>query len=338
MILVTGGSGLVGAHTLLELIKQSKGPIAAIYRNEDSLRKTKHIFSMYGKEAIFNRIEWRQADILDIFSLDDSFRGVSTIIHSAGFVSFNPKDAAKLKKVNIEGTGNVVNAAIDAGVKRLIHVSSVAALGDNKKGECINETSNWEKSETTSNYSISKHYAENEAWRASAEGLEVLILNPATIIGPGDWSTGSPALFRRINEGLNYYSSGSNGFVAIEDVANLLVKLIDHTKINQRFIASSANLSFQELFTQIAKGIGKNPPVKKAKKWQGKIVQVFDSLKTSLNGSNPVLTKESLSAAFGNKCFDNSKSIQHLDFNYTSIESAIQETASIFLRDHRISR
>jgi len=96
----------------------------------------------------------------------------------------------------------------------LIHVSSVAALGDNKKGECINETSNWEKSETTSNYSISKHYAENEAWRASAEGLEVLILNPATIIGPGDWSTGSPALFRRINEGLNYYSSGSNGFVS----------------------------------------------------------------------------------------------------------------------------
>jgi nucleoside-diphosphate-sugar epimerase len=338
MILVTGGSGLVGAHTLLELINQSKGPIAAIYRNDESLRKSKHIFAFYGKEAFFNRIEWRQADILDIFSLDDAFKGVSTVIHSAGFVSFNPKDANKLKKINIEGTANVVNAAIDAGVKRLVHVSSISALGENKKSECITEKSNWEKSENTSNYSISKHYAENEAWRASAEGLEVLILNPSTIIGPGDWSAGSPALFRRINEGLNYYSSGSNGFVAIEDVVNLLIKLIDHPTINQRYIANGANLSFQELFTQIANGINKKPPTKKAKKWQGKIVQVLDSLKTNLNGKNPVLTKESLTAAFGNKCFDNSKSIEKLDYTYTSIEGAIKETAAIFLRDNRISR
>lgn len=338
MILVTGGSGLVGAHTLLELLNQSKGPISAIFRNEESLKKTKRIFSFYGKEAYYNRIEWRQADILDIFSLDDAFKGVTTIIHSAGYVSFHPKDGSKLKKINIEGTANVVNAAIDAGVNRLIHVSSVAALGETKKGNPIDESTNWEKSEKTSNYSISKHYAENEVWRASAEGLEVLVLNPSTIIGPGDWSTGSPALFRRINEGLNYYSPGSNGFVAISDVAQLLIKLVDHPEINQRFIANGANLSFQELFTQIAKGIGKKAPSKKAKRWQGKLVQLLDGIKTSINGREPVLTNESLNAAFSEKSFNNNKSVDQLNHSYSDLRKAIQETAEFFLSDSRIHR
>lgn len=334
MILVTGGSGLVGAHILLSLIKQSSIPIRAIYRNSESLKKVKIIFSYYNREVDFNKIEWVQADILDIFSLDDAFKGITSIIHSAGLVSFDSKDKERLKKVNIEGTANVVNAAIPAGVKKIVFISSVAALGENKRKEAITESDNWEKTETTSTYSISKHYAENEIWRASAEGIQIAILNPSTIIGPGDWSEGSPALFRRIKEGLKYYTSGSNGFVAIDDVAALAIKLLDSKINNERFIANGDNLSFRELFSAIAKSIHVKEPYKNAKKWQGKMVLFVDQIRSLISNKKAVLTKDSLEAAYSNKQFNNSKSITRLDHHYKSVHEAIKETGSVFLRSY----
>ncbi len=332
MIVVTGGSGLVGAHILLQLIGNSSSPVKAIYRNDESLQKAKTIFGYRGRAADFNKIEWVKADILDVFSLDDAFKNTSTIIHAAGLVSFDSKDKERLKKINIEGTANVANAALTAGAKKLVFISSVAALGESKGDEAIVETDNWEKTETTSTYSISKHYAENEIWRASAEGLSVAILNPSTIIGPGDWSHGSPALFRRIHEGLNYYTSGRNGFVAVEDVAALAIKLMDESVNNERFIANGANLSFQALFESIAKSIQSKPPQKAAKKWQGKVVLFFDQIRAQLSNRKAVLTKDTLEAAYSEKRFDSSKSEKLLKHTYKDITEAIQQTGSIFSR------
>ncbi len=332
MIVVTGGSGLVGAHILLQLITKSASPVKAIYRNNESLQKAKTIFDYHGRVDEFNKIEWVQADILDIFSLDDAFKNSATIIHAAGLVSFDSKDKERLKKINIEGTANVANAALTAGVKKLVFISSVAALGESKGDEPIIETDNWEKTETTSTYSISKHYAENEVWRASAEGLSVAILNPSTIIGPGDWSQGSPALFRRIHEGLNYYTSGRSGFVAVEDVAALAIKLMDKSVNNERFIANGANLTFQVLFESIAKSIQSKPPKKAAKKWQGKVVLFFDQIRAQLSKRKAVLTKDTLEAAYSEKRFDSSKSEKLLNHSYKDITEAIQQTGSIFSR------
>lgn len=332
MVLVTGGSGLVGAHILLKLIKESKTPIRAIYRNENSLKKAKTIFAYYNREADFNKVEWVRADILDIFSLDDALKEVSFVIHSAGLVSFDDKDKELLKKINIEGTANVANASISAKIEKLVFISSVAALGENKLKQAISETDDWEKTDKTSTYSISKHYAENEIWRASAEGLKVAILNPSTIIGPGDWNEGSPALFRRISEGLHYYTSGSNGFVAIDDVATLAIKLLDPNIINERFIANGANLSFKELFSSIAQSINVKAPTKSAKKWQGRLVMLVDKLRSSISKKKAVLTKDSLEAAYSNKEFDNSKSVEKLNHEFKSVHTAIKETGSIFLR------
>jgi nucleoside-diphosphate-sugar epimerase len=332
MIVVTGGSGLVGAHILLQLIGNSSSAVKAIYRNDESFQKAKTIFGYYGRAADFNKIEWVKADILDIFSLDDAFKNTSTIIHAAGLVSFDSKDKEQLKKINIEGTANVANAALTAGVKKLVFISSVAALGESKEGEPIVETDNWEKTEKTSTYSISKHYAENEIWRASAEGLSVAILNPSTIIGPGDWSQGSPALFRRVSEGLNYYTNGQNGFVAVEDVAALAIKLMDNSVHNERFIANGANLTFKELFESIAKSIKAKPPKKAAKKWLGNLVLFFDQLRARMSNQKAVLTKDSLEAAYSHKKFDNSKSKEVLHHTYKSITEAIEQTGSIFCR------
>lgn len=332
MVLVTGGSGLVGAHILLKLIDESSTFIKAIYRNEQSLQKAKTIFGFYGREADFNKIEWVKADILDIFSLDDALIGAESIIHAAGLVSFDSKDKELLKKINIQGTANLVNAAVSAKIKKIVFISSVAALGENKHKDLITEDDNWEKTESTSTYSISKHYAENEVWRASAEGVDVAILNPSTIIGPGDWKEGSPALFRRIKEGLNYYTSGSNGFVGVEDVASLAIKLLHSDIVNQRFIANGENLSFRKLFEAIAESINVKSPSKKALKWQGKVVLFFDQLKSALSKKKSVLTKDTLEAAYSNKSYDNSKSIEQLNHQYQNIFEAIKQTGSTFLR------
>ncbi len=331
MILITGGSGLVGAHLLLALNREIKEELRAIYRDENSLKKAKYIFSLYGKEAIFNQIEWFKADLLDIFSLDDAMQGVQKVIHCGAVVSFATKDAKWVKKVNIEGTANLVNACISANVKKIVYISSVAALGDAKNDECITEKHDWIKTKTTSTYSISKHYAENEIWRASAEGINVNVINPSTIIGPGDWNNGSPALFNRIYNGLKYYSTGSNGFISVNDVVKLIILLLQSDSNNQRYIANGENISFQTLFTQMAQALKVKPPQKKAPLFLGKFVLFFDTLKSKIFKTNAVLTKDSLRAAYGNKCYDNSKIKNTFDFEFEDLNLALQKTAAFYL-------
>lgn len=336
MILVTGGSGLVGAHLLLALHSEIMESVRAIYRNDNSLKKAKYIFSLYGKESIFNQIEWVKADLLDIFSLDDAMQNIEKVIHCGAVVSFNSKDAKELKKVNIEGTANLVNACIAAQVEKIVYISSVAALGDAKNDECISEKHDWIKTKTTSTYSISKHYAENEIWRASAEGIDVTVVNPSTIIGPGDWKNGSPALFDRIFKGLKYYSTGSNGFVSVNDVVKLIILLLKSETSssqfkNQRYIVNAENISFQLLFTQMAKALQVKPPKKKATLFLGKLVLFLDTIKSKLFKSNAVLTKESLRAAYGKKCYDNSKVKSTFNFEFEDLNLSLQQTASFYL-------
>lgn len=331
MLLVSGGSGLVGSYLLLSLIDQGES-LRAIYRNENSLKKAKWWFKAMDRESDFEKIDWFQADILDLPNLSLAFEGVERVIHSAAKVSFQKGDQNDLYKVNVEGTANMVNLALQKEVKRFIYVSSVAALGKDRHEECSSEESSWQHTPQTSDYSVSKFYAENEVWRASIEGLKVGIINPSTIIGFGDWEQSSNAIFKHVNKGIPFYPPGSNGFVGVEDVVQSIVLLLNSTIENERFLISSANISYQKLFREIAKGLHKKPPTLELKLWQAKLFLIWSSLKSWFIKESTAVSRASIRTAFSQRCFNNQKAQEELKMKFTPIEESIEKASEIYRR------
>ena len=252
MVLVTGGTGLVGSHLLLHLIENGE-KVRAIYRKLETIQKTKNLFSYYKKENLFEKIDWLQADILDVPSLEIAFENVEYVYHCAAFISFDPKDEAIIRKTNIEGTANVVNFCLAKNVQKLCFISSIAALGDLKENEkIITEETEWNPEKPHSDYAISKYGAEMEIWRGQQEGLNSVIINPGIILGPRIWEQGSGMLFKKIGNGFSYYSKGTTGIIAVTDVVKIAVQLMKSELENERFIIVAQNIIFRDLFNSIA--------------------------------------------------------------------------------------
>jgi len=252
MILVTGGTGLVGAHLLLHLLENGEN-VRAIYRKKNNIQKTKSLFQRYNKSALFDAIEWVHADILDVPSLEHAFVNITKVYHCAALISFDPKDENLLRKINIEGTANMVNFCLAKGVQKLCYVSSVAALGDLAAHETIRtEETEWNPEKHHSDYAISKYGAEMEIWRGQQEGLNVIIVNPGVIIGPGFEDQGSGQLIKKIKDGLTFYTLGSTGFVAVDDVVKNMYQLMESDISGERFILIAENIAFKTLFDTIA--------------------------------------------------------------------------------------
>ena len=193
MILVTGATGFLGAELIHQLTAQGT-KLRAVKREHSIIPATIRDNAL---------VEWVTADINDFSDLEDAFLGIEQVYHCAAMISFDPRDKAKLLKINIEGTSNVVNLCV-AYNARLVHVSSVAALGNPKKGATlITEADFWEYDARSHSYAISKYEAEMEVWRGIAEGLDAVIVNPSVIIGAGDGFEGSGAIFKLVKEGLS---------------------------------------------------------------------------------------------------------------------------------------
>ena len=322
-ILVTGGTGLVGSHLLLKLCLTSENEIKAIYRSQDKVDKVKQLFYFEEKENLFKKIDWIKADINNQESLEEVFKGIRFVYHSAAKVSFNKRDYNELIRTNSDATATIVNLCLDNGVEKMCYVSSVAALGNYLENKCVDEKAAWQKTDSTSAYSISKFSGENEVWRASEEGLNVVIVNPTTIIGYGDWEESSLKIVKRVADGLSFYPSGSNGFVGVKDVVNIMVELMNSTIKNERFVLVSENMKFKSLFDLIANELGKNKPKRKlAKKWAKYFLWVEQF--RSYFGGNPVLTKSSLHTAYNHKCYSSEKIITTLNYSFEKMESVIK--------------
>ena len=236
MILVTGGTGLLGSHLLVELTK-STNTIRAIYRSENRLNAVEKLFQYYLGDSYLDswkKIEWVSADILDVESLKFAFQGVDIVYHSAGFVSFATSDFRRCIKINREGTANIVNLCLRFQVKKLGYVSSTAAIGG-KEGGLITENDKWENTPLTSGYSVSKYLAEKEVWRGIEEGLNAVMINPCVILGPGNWDETSLTIFKNVSKGMKYYPTGANATVDARDVASCLVSLVDWSLLSSFF-------------------------------------------------------------------------------------------------------
>ncbi len=333
MIFVTGASGLVGSHLLYELVNK-KQRIRALYRNDASIAWVEKIFSLYGANSkqLCEQIEWVKGDVLDNDSLEHGMEGVSEVYHCAAVVSFSPRDHSKMMQVNIEGTANVVNAALLNNVKKLCHVSSVAALGRSSKASWIDESSDWVNSGQNSKYAISKHLAEREVWRGFAEGLKGVIVNPSIIIGQGDPAKSSARLLAQVHKGNRFYTNGINAFVDVQDVVGAMILLMESNVENERFVVSGANCSYKQLFDLIADGFGKPRPSIEAKRWMLGLLWRFEYLRNFLTGSKPLITKETSKTSLGKHYYSSRKLVDSFNFRFTPIEDSIQRNCKLYER------
>lgn len=323
MILVTGGTGLVGAHLLVELVK-AETSVKAIYRSQSSLKKVEKIFSCYFKnyQEKINKIEWITADLNDIPALENAFESVTHVYHCAALISFDPRDYDKLYKINCEGTANIVNISIAKNIQKLCYVSSIATIGKEVNNPQVTEESEWSKNDANV-YALTKFDAEMEVWRGSQEGLPVIIVNPGIILGPGFWETGSGAIFKAAAKGQSYYPPGGTGFISVTDVVNIMLLGMKSTINKERFILIAENLSYKFILTEVAKCLNIKPPHKKLKAWQLSILWRLDWFRGLFSSKKRKLTKNSVISLKEETIYINHKVTSAFNFQFKPIKETI---------------
>lgn len=338
MIFVTGGTGLVGAHLLYELCKTGK-KVRALKRQTSNLKQVEKTFAYYTNDAqqLFDTIEWVDGDILDYFELEKLLNGVTEIYHCAAIVSFDSKERQRMISNNVEGTANLVNAAIENGVKKICHVSSIAALGKLQNGAPVTEETNWVPSKKNSAYSESKFYSETEIWRGIEEGLDAIIVNPSIIFGPANWESGSAKIFKTIWDGMKFYTKGVTGFVDVFDVVRPMIKLMEAENFenckNQRYILSAENLSYQQVFTQIAEALQKPKPTIWANDFLMGFVWRAATFVSWFTRRPSLITREAATGRNAVNNFDGSKITRMTAYQYLSIADSIKKTAGFLKAD-----
>lgn len=324
-VLVTGGTGFLGAYILQELVQQGY-TVRAIRRRPQA--------PFYIPQAILSKVEWVEGDILDVVSLVEAMQDMDAVIHSAGKVSFHNRDKEALYKINIEGTANVVNAAIETGIKRFVHISSVAAIGRDASSEMVTEEKKWHQNKYTTPYAVSKHLAEMEVWRGAAEGLNAVMVNPSTILGYGDWHTSSCAIFKSVYDEFPWYTTGINGFVGVEDVARAVVMLMQSDLSGERYIINNVNWTFQQMLNTIADGFGKKRPSREATPLLGALAWRMEKVKSFFSGNSPLLTSHSARVAQSKTYFDNRKILAALpQFSFTPLQESIAKACRQYIEN-----
>ncbi|MFK8008482.1 MAG: NAD-dependent epimerase/dehydratase family protein [Saprospiraceae bacterium] len=325
-ILVTGGTGFLGSYLLRYLVQRGYNNIFAIRRATSKMGLVK---------PIEDKIQWVECDILDIRGLEKAMEGVKQIYHSAAMVSFEAKHRKRMHRVNIQGTANVVNLALENDIEKLVHVSSIAALGRRKRLKEINEKTKWEKSNFNSEYAISKYLSEQEVWRGMAEGLRACIINPSIILGAGFWEEGSASFFSKINKGNKFYGVGGTGFVDVRDVSRLMMEMMESDMVGEKVIANGENVTYRKVFEMIADSINKKRPNIALNPLLGKLAWRVEWLRSKITGSSALVTKETVENSFRTWIYENQKSVRTFNFKYTPIEQTIKETGELFLETLR---
>ncbi|WP_214072172.1 NAD-dependent epimerase/dehydratase family protein [Mucilaginibacter sp. dw_454] len=314
MILITGATGFLGS----ELAKQlaDKG---------EAVRCTKRATSVIPALLVpYAQIEWVEADMLDIFALEAALKGVTQVYHCAAWVSLKQKDKDPMIRTNVKGTGNLVNLCLDRDIK-LVHVSSIAAIGLSKPGILINENDHLDISTEYDGYAISKLESEMEVWRGIAEGLNAVIVNPSLIIGANAGTLGSGQLFETVRKGLKFYTEGTAGFVDVEDVAKSMIALMESDITEQRYIISAENRNYQQITAEIAQGFDIKPPAFLVKPWMMELAWRAAYLGALITGKSPAIDKIAAKSSYQTRDYDNAKIKQAIGIEFKPISKSISE-------------
>jgi len=328
-ILVTGANGLIGSTLIRHLLAEGHS-IRGLKRIDSDLRLL---------NDIREKIEWIEGDVLDVLSLEKAFEGITHVIHTAAVVSFVPRDRDQMYEINVGGTANIVNAALNSKVQKLAFVSSVAALGrpDPRtivadKPTIITEDQKWEESPLNSHYGKSKYLAELEVWRGVAEGLNAIVVNPSMVLGEGDWTRSSTQLFKYVYDENTYYTEGLINYVDVQDVAAIVTKLLFSGIKNERYIVSGGHVTYKELFEKMAAGFGKKAPSKKIAPLLAEIVWRVEAFRSWLTGSRPLITKETAKTARTQFIYDGKKVNQTLGFEYRKLDETVRRVCEFLTK------
>lgn len=333
MIFVTGGTGLVGSHVLFDLAKAGK-KLRALKRSSSSTAAVKRLFQHYAPgEHLFEQIEWVEGDLHNSLLLEDQLHGIEEVYHCAAVVSFTPKDRNLLLESNITGTANIVNAALEANVKRFGYVSSTAAIGGKADGKPVTEKVKWQGDYARSDYAISKHYGEREVWRGAEEGLSVVIVNPCVVVGPGAWGKSSTSMIKQVWKGLKFFTGGGNAFIDARDVSRSLIALMNSDIQSQRFLVTSDNMSYRDFFNIAAEALNKPKPTLHIKPIVTETIWRMERVLEVLFSRKPMITKATAFSSQANKAFSSQKIKDALDIDFIPVEQSIRDTCALFLKE-----
>jgi len=318
MILVTGATGFLGAVLARQLAAQNI-PVKCIKRDASVIPEILRPYTTL--------IEWHEADILDTATLGEAFEGITQVYHCAAWVSFKQADKEPMIHTNVNGTANLVNLCLEHEA-RLVHVSSIAAIGQAKTGQLITEKNYLEETSANNIYAISKLESEMEVWRGIAEGLDAVIVNPSLIIGPTAGTEGSGKLFETVRRGLKYYTRGSCGLVDVEDVARCMILLMNSDISAERYIVNAENWTYKALADAIASCFYQKKPTTEAKPWMLELAWRSALVLATLTGKDSALDKISARAASVEQNYDNSKIIKETGFVFKPVKETIAEVCN----------
>ncbi|AZA84707.1 NAD-dependent epimerase [Chryseobacterium lactis] len=337
MVFVTGATGILGRIIVLELLKRGKN-VRASKRPGSNLNEVRHSYSFYTEnpDDFFNKIEWVDVNFDDSDSLQTALKGVEEVYHCAAKVSFHPKDEKEMYHTNIKGTESLLFACEGSEVKKFLHVSSVAVLDNfNEKGE-LDEDSDFNPKLEHSAYAISKHLSEMEVWRASAEGLNVIIINPGMIVGSGNWSQSSGELFSTFEDN-GFTFSGGSAYVDVRDVAKTAIELMENNIFGERFIIVSENKKFTELAKQIRTRLG----LKDAKVLSQSVLNIGRLANTLFGWLIPKLkmvTKSNIEAISSFNTISNHKVTEKLNYQFIPIQESIDFHLNNYINDKKLKK
>ena len=316
MVLVTGASGFLGRYLVKNLAVRGQ-KVRALYF---SRKPTEELLSLPG-------IEWLRCDLLDIFDVEEAMKGIEEIYHCAAIVSFDPAKRNEIIHFNPESTANLVNQALIQGIRKMVYVSSIAALGRNGNAEKeINEEEEWGESRYNSAYGLSKYLAETEVWRGIGEGLNAVIVNPGILLGKCEKNDPPYQLLEVVNNEFPFYTKGVNSWVDVSDVVRALTMLMESSKHTERYILSAGNYGYSEVFTQLAKALNKKPPRYHANKLMTGIAWRWSMVKSRISGTAPILTRETASNSNLVSLYNNIKLQKAFpSFVYTPINQTIEQ-------------
>ncbi len=318
---ITGCNGLVGSYIARKLLDQGEG-VSALRREKSALGQVKDIV---------NDIHWYEGDILDVLSLESPIAKADFVIHCAGMVSFLPKDFPLMYKVNVEGTANIVNTCLKLGSKKLLYVSSVAALGVNAKQEIVDESQKWDNSGMNTKYGLTKFMGEEEVWRGNAEGLDVIVVNPSVVLGRGEWGRSSLALLDFASKGPIFYPEGNINFIDARDLADIIYQLIKGNHYNEKYIVSAGNISYKDMLSKLTAAMGKSPPKFKVNALLANLALVGDKLTALVTRNSPKLSKELIRNGGRKTIFSNEKINDRLSFSFRELQDTIEWSIALNL-------
>lgn len=330
-VLLTGATGFLGAHIGTGLLERGYN-VYALHRKGSSFDEWETILKIHAqKKKLLTTINWVECDILDTEALNLAMQGVDQVYHAAATVSFWKKRHAEMMHNNVQGTANVVNCALAAGVKKLCYASSIAAIGREKTGEIISEKTPWKNSRYNTQYAISKYLAEMEVWRGIEEGLPAVMVNPGVILGEGKWDKGSCRIINTAYKGLKFYTKGKNGYVDVQDVARAMIQLMESDITAERYIMVSENVSFKELLTKITAEFGKPAPSIPVSGALMQAAKLYYYIKSLLSGKEPLVSTETGRNGQKEFLYSSEKIKTELDFSFTPLDETIKRTCRAYL-------